>query len=437
MNIYKDIIAFGFLNFYLEMLFAAVVCVRHYERREHFLVRLLACLAVGSLTYFLPFNKISIGPVNLGYFLVFALIAAEIFACMKISVMGSVFYAVSAFAFQNAAWMVMMIIFDLFGTENFSAWGGRAVYFLTFAVVYLVLGLLFPNKKFASQSRENTLSLLMLSAGIIFTVYILSALLSGIRGWSVYARIYALICCIFALSAQFGLFRNEELKTRNKQLETEKIVLEELLYQEKKRQVLTKESIEIIDAKCHDLKHQIAALRTMDEKEREERIGEIENAVILYGKIAKTSNEVLNVVLTEKGMICEKHKIRFTYMLDGDELSFLEPVDLSTLFGNAIDNAIECVRKEAEEYRVIKLIGTRKDNFLGVHFENYCSAPPEMKDGMPVTSKRDKNNHGFGMKSIRYIAEKYGGQMNISLQDNMFVLDILFPVKNQKEITIA
>lgn len=428
MNIYTDIIIFGFLNFYLEMGAAAAVCVRYYERRDHFWLRLIACLLVGGLTYFLPFDKMSIGPINTGYFVIFVIIAAEIFVCMKISVMGSVFYAVSAFAFQNAAWTCMMILFDVVGTENFSVWGGRATYILMFATLYVIMGRMFPNRQLAAEGGEKRVSMLLLSCGIILTVYVLSALLSDRNLWNIYARIYAVICCMFALSAQFGMFRIGGLETKNKQLETEKIVLEELLYQEKKRQALTKESIEIIDAKCHDLKHQIAALRTMNETEREEKIGEIEKAVILYGNIAKTKNKVLNVVLTEKGMLCEKFKIRFTYMLDGESLDFLDPVDLSTLFGNAIDNAIECVRQEAEEYRVIKLTGNKKDGFLGIHFENYCSHPVEIRNGIPVTSKPDKNYHGFGMKSIRYVAEKYGGYIRISTEEEMFILDILFPL---------
>lgn len=428
MNIYTDIIIFKLLNFYIEMGAAAAVCVRYYERREHFWLRLIVCLLVGGLTYFLPFYKMSIGAINIGYFVVFAIVAVEIFVCMKISVMGSIFYAVSAFAFQNAAWTCMMLLFEAIGIENVSVWGGRATYLLTYAVSYAIMGYIFPNRKIAEESGEKRISMLLLSCGIILTVYILSALLTARDSWNIYARIYAVICCMFALSAQFGMFRIGGLETKNKRLETEKIILEELLNQEKKRQALTKESIEIIDAKCHDLKHQIAALRTMSGAEREEKIGEIEKAVILYGKIAKTSNEVLNVVLTEKGMICEKYKIRFTYMLDGESLAFLDPVDLSILFGNAIDNAIECVRKEPDEYRIIKLTGNKKNGFLGIHFENYCSHPVELRDGLPVTNKPDKYNHGFGMKSIRYVAEKYGGYIHISTEENMFILDILFPL---------
>lgn len=49
------------------------------------------------------------------------------------------------------------------------------------------------------------------------------------------------------------------------------------------------------------------------------------------------------VIYTEKSLLCERHKIRFTYMIDGEQLDFMDPVDIASLFGNALDNAIESV----------------------------------------------------------------------------------------------
>lgn len=428
MNIYEDVIIFDLLNFYLEMFFAAAVCVRHHRRRTHFWVRLLLCLAVGALTYFVPMGRLAVGPFNFSYLIVFLLIAAQVFACMKISVLGSIFFAVSAFAMQNAAWTTMLLLFELIGMERFTVLGARLLYVGTYAVMYLVMGLIFPTKEAARESRENILPHLLLSAAIVLIVYIVSLVASSYRLWNVFMRIYAIMCSVFALCAQFGFFRNDNLRSENRKLETEKVVLEELLYRDKKWQELSKENIDIITQKCHDLKHQISTLRTMSEEEREVRIGEIEEAINIYGNIAKTKNEVLNVVLTEKSMLCEKYKIRFTYMLGGEELSFFDPVDLSTLLGNALDNAIECVSKEREEYRVIKLNVNRKGDFLGIHVENYCSHKVVFKDGLPVTDKPDCKSHGFGVKSIRYITEKYGGYLRITAKDDLFVLDLLFPL---------
>ena len=64
-----------------------------------------------------------------------------------------------------------------------------------------------------------------------------------------------------------------------------------------------------------------------------------------------------------------------------------------------------------------------------IHLENRCSREPEFVDGLPLTNKKDKNRHGFGVKSIRYIAEKYNGEVSMSVQNGRFCLDILLPLK--------
>jgi signal transduction histidine kinase len=63
-----------------------------------------------------------------------------------------------------------------------------------------------------------------------------------------------------------------------------------------------------------------------------------------------------------------------------------------------------------------------------VCFENYFEGDIKLANGLPVTTKRDKDNHGFGLKSIRYAAEKYGGTMTINIEENWFILRILLPL---------
>ena len=51
-----------------------------------------------------------------------------------------------------------------------------------------------------------------------------------------------------------------------------------------------------------------------------------------------------------------------------------------------------------------------------------------LKDGLPLTTKNDHNSHGYGMKSIRYIVEKYNGNLIIDCNNNIFVLSILLSI---------
>lgn len=107
-------------------------------------------------------------------------------------------------------------------------------------------------------------------------------------------------------------------------------------------------------------------------------------------------------------------------------------MDIYSLFGNALDNAIECEKKLGKEKRFISLKLAGKDDMISLRIENYCLTI-DMKDGLPVTSKSDKEFHGFGLKSISYIVKKYGGIMKIEFKDNVFALNIIFSKDNTAE----
>ena len=212
--------------------------------------------------------------------------------------------------------------------------------------------------------------------------------------------------------------------------------LKELLSREQKQYAFTKDTIDLINIKCHDLKHQLSVLKSLSEEDREKSLKDVEKAVMIYGNIAKTGNETLDIILTEKSFLCEKYGVRFTYMIEGEGLSFMEPADISSLFGNALDNAIESVMRETQaEKRVIKLNASKKRAYLSVHLENYCSEKVRFKDGLPVSGKADKLNHGFGAKSMRYIVEKYGGAMVMRQEGCLVVLDIILPMGESAGVT--
>ena len=125
----------------------------------------------------------------------------------------------------------------------------------------------------------------------------------------------------------------------------ERLVSDLLWRQQKEHYRIAKENIDIINRKCHDLKHQIAALRDMCTKEeREKYIEEIQDSIQIYEAMVKTGNDVLDTILTEKSLACKENNIVVSCVADGKGLEFLHPIDLYTIFGNAMDNAIECVK---------------------------------------------------------------------------------------------
>ncbi len=192
----------------------------------------------------------------------------------------------------------------------------------------------------------------------------------------------------------------------------------------------SRESIDIINRKYHDLKYQIAGLRAEQSPEkRKEWLDAMEKDIIQYENQNKTGNSVLDTVLTAKNIYCNKHEIGFTCVADGYLLVFMDAMDLCTIFGNALDNAIECEMKiEDKEKRLIHISVTKQKGFLLIMIENYYEGNLEMVRGLPVTTKKDVNYHGYGLKNIRYTLQKYGGEVTVSAKNNWFELKMLIPM---------
>jgi sensor histidine kinase regulating citrate/malate metabolism len=128
-------------------------------------------------------------------------------------------------------------------------------------------------------------------------------------------------------------------------------------------------------------------------------------------------------------MYCQSNGIELKCIANGKLLDFMSDMDVSALFGNMLDNAIESAEKQKDEKkRLVGLYITQEKQFLKIRTENYCDEEIKFKGGMPITTKRDKRIHGYGMKSMQKTVEKYGGSARASLENNWFELKILIPL---------
>ena len=195
----------------------------------------------------------------------------------------------------------------------------------------------------------------------------------------------------------------------------------------------SRESIEVINHKYHDLKHQIAVLRTEpDAQRRSAYLDGMEEEIRDYEAQNKTGNSVLDTVLTGKSLYCARHGVELTCVADGARLGFMDVMDLCTIFGNILDNAIECeLRVEEREKRLIHLAVYAKKDFLVIHCENYCPEALEFQDGLPVSTKSEGAYHGYGIKSVRRAAGKYGGAVTVHNGEEWFEINVVVPLKNE------
>ena len=218
--------------------------------------------------------------------------------------------------------------------------------------------------------------------------------------------------------------------------ESEIVTMDSMLKSQYNQYRNYQESIDLINMKYHDLKHQIAGLRAeTDIDKRTEWLDAMEDDIRGFESVTNTGNKVLDTIIAGKIMHGQKYDIKFTCVIDGKLLEFMHVTDICTIFGNAIDNAIENVVMIKDiEKRIIHVTVSAKNKFVLIQFQNYCEVKPnEDKRGIRLfeSSKADKRNHGFGLKCIQYTVDKYDGTMKAGMNKDWFELTILIPCSNK------
>lgn len=142
-----------------------------------------------------------------------------------------------------------------------------------------------------------------------------------------------------------------------------------------------------------------------------------------------TGNEMLDMLLCIKEEECRKENIVVSMEGTLSGLTALKPVDSSILFSNLLDNAIEAVRK-AEGDRFIQIKARIVNDAIYLEMENPMEGELQYEGGRIITTKEDPEIHGFGLKNVIEIVQKYQGQYHIEGKDNLFTIQIIFPAKS-------
>ena len=298
-----------------------------------------------------------------------------------------------------------------------------ALFFIYHIAMYFLLAHFLAPKHTLRRDSETTRGIAVLSVSVILTVNLLVCISRTFEGanllLSITIKCFAITLFMVILVLCSGILTQSE---KNRQME----ILQHLWKQDQAQYESVKASMDAISMKCHDLKH---VFNRIEGKLNQEELAQLQSAIAMYDSRVETGNDVLNVVLSEKNLVCSKHGIQFSVMMDGSLLTFLPPVQTYTVFGNLMDNAIEAVQKVPAENRIISLSCQRTPAGIEIEESNYfnrSAAPPA--DSIRTT-KADVARHGFGIKSIQYIAQQYGGTVETTMQEDMFFLRIFFPTQ--------
>ncbi len=369
----------------------------------------------------------------------FFLMMLFIYSCCKTSFITAAYYAIQAFviaeftasiewqiaqyskwmAIFSDVWMQLLLLIVIYTGVN--------------TLIFYLLKKHFPKDGQMEFERKDFFTALIIGIAV-FAVSNLSFLTKDTPFSGQYSFEIANIRTLVDLGGIAMLYAHlvqcSEAKMR-RELEAVQNVLQNQ-YQQYKQ---SRESIELINYKYHDLKHQIEVLRREeDPNKRNAFLNKMEEEIKQYELQNKTGNSVLDTVLTSKSLYCDKHGITLTSVVDGKLLEFMNTMDICSIFGNALDNAIEYSLKLPEkEKRLIHVTVSQRKNFLMIRFENYFEGKLHMKEGKLLTTKKEKEFHGYGIKSITYTANKYEGAVSIDTKENWFDLKILIPMQEKQK----
>ena len=144
-----------------------------------------------------------------------------------------------------------------------------------------------------------------------------------------------------------------------------------------------------------------------------------------YEDYVHTGNDFLDIILKDKAAKVREKQIDFSAIVDFNGIDFIEPLDISTIFGNAIDNAIEASEKLPEERRLVTVRAERVRDMLLIAVENNILPGTQAPEG---TTKKDRFVHGFGIPNIKKAVEKYGGQCSFRQENDTYQLKMLLPM---------
>ena len=198
------------------------------------------------------------------------------------------------------------------------------------------------------------------------------------------------------------------------------------------------ENARAISALRHDLKNHLLSLSLLIRDGRGEEalsyLDSLSGSIVQGQIIPATGNDLVDGLFSLKLTPAVREKTQVQIKLDLRQSDFLSNTDLCILFGNLLDNALEACQRA--EHPSLSIGGGVSANMLLLHFENTCKHSPVLVDGLPVTEKKNTLLHGHGLRNVRGVVEKYGGNLSIAWDKReTFMVDILIPIPPDDEGT--
>lgn len=441
-----DAIFHYFRNVFPTFVFQIIACESAFlfglKAKKFFFLKLVVSLSMlCALTFLVSVIAVPLANVPFGgtlpYLVLFAFTTVAAWLMLDENYLNVLFRCIAAYALQNLVYRVYCV-FELYGLiYKFSVFVNVkysvAAYMFSVAITLscaVAAYFLFARRMIEKGSLWSGKIFAVAFVTLFVTLFLCSL---ANRYWWHHVGLCLVVChftiltCVFILFLLSGMLEKAGM--------TEEIeVIKHMWEQDKRNYEISHDEIDVINVKCHDLKEKIHLLRTEREQADDEELKEIENAIAVYDCKMDTGCKPLDVILTEKSLWCNKHDVRLSCYADGKSLSFMKATDVYSLFGNLLSNAMEAVTVLSDpNERVIAFSVRPIGEMIVVSCENYYDGKEiKFASGLPTTSKEDKDYHGFGVKSMKLLVKKYGGDMTVGANGKVFCVKILLPVAKRE-----
>ncbi|CEQ21223.1 sensor histidine kinase virs [[Clostridium] sordellii] len=187
----------------------------------------------------------------------------------------------------------------------------------------------------------------------------------------------------------------------------------------------------------HDINNHICCIDNLknNNKEVSEYINNLKDEIKSFKNNYNTGNIILDIIINEKSDICSKKGIKFICDINFSKVDFIKPIDVSSIFANILDNAIEACDKIHDEdvEKYIRIKGTISKAYFVIKCENSKVNNIKFKKNKLLTDKMDKFVHGIGTQSIKSSLDKYDGELLFEDEKDKFTLNLYIPLNQNTD----
>ena len=421
-----DVFSVLFEVYIISIFFDALSTKEYLKKRYSLLTYLVSAVILSVICCFVS---------NVWIRLAVNFVFVFLLSCLyKINMVRRVIGAIALFVFFNLTELFVGFILSAILSATVSNVNSNIIYYSVGVFVSKSLALIVVkifHYKYHSEEIRVTAPFVMAICVFPITTFVVGVVLIGGFG-DTFDSAFALAgaCSVILLSIAnvivFFIFENyakqqkikSDLQFEQVRLQLESDYLSEIVQKQMQANKAT-----------HDLKNKLFAIKELvkhDKPEGLKRLNAICDIVAGTQNIIYTGNTEVDALINSKAHTAALDNISLKCHCYFSGFGEIDKMDLCVLIGNLLDNAIEACRNYASE-RYIMMEILQRANMVNIIIVNPFNGELNVKDNVYLTKKRDKYAHGFGIKSVKSIVDKYGGDIQLFSKNNTFTASVLLP----------